>query len=170
MDTDLIRLVLVAALAGLAGASDVRRRTIPNRVTAAGLVAGLVLASRGGAPEVGVHLATAAVVFLATLPLFAGRVLGGGDVKLLVAMGLLLGPRLLPAALAIAGLAGAGLALAQAIRKGIILPLLLEAREALAYHATLGRLGVRVEPVAAARLTVPYGVAIGIGAVGACLL
>jgi prepilin peptidase CpaA len=170
MDVELMRVLAVAGVTCAASAYDVRSRTIPNRVTGAGFAVGLSLAALAGGTAVVLHLGTAAVMLLATLPLFAAGALGGGDVKLLVCVGALVGPGPLPAALALTALAGGTMALVEAVRRGVLLPLVFEARDAMAHYATLGR---RVRPgrsAAAATLSVPYGPAIGIGAVAACLL
>ena len=85
--------VLVVTLAA-ACAADLRRRKIPNALTFPALLLGLALAGcQGGTPELAKALAGAGVASVALL-LYAGRMLGAGDVKLLWAVGSLTGPRL----------------------------------------------------------------------------
>jgi prepilin peptidase CpaA len=71
---------------------DLRRRRVPNWLTAAGLVGGLGCAAWGGWHGLGTAAAGTLVGFLILLPfnLFGG--MGGGDVKLMAAYGALLGP------------------------------------------------------------------------------
>jgi prepilin peptidase CpaA len=72
-------------VAGLAAASDLRHRRVPNELVLVALVLGL---TRG----VTMGLLGATVGLALLLPLFAVRWLGGGDVKLLAALGAWLGP------------------------------------------------------------------------------
>jgi prepilin peptidase CpaA len=84
---------LLAVIAGLAAISDWRARRIPNWLTVAGFVAGCALnAYTGGWPGLGHALAGAALAFLIHMPLFLLRASGGGDVKLMTALGAILGP------------------------------------------------------------------------------
>jgi prepilin peptidase CpaA len=94
---------LLAALAvgALATVSDLRHGTIPNRLLAAGFLLGLLMrallsAQLGGSSAVGPALLDGLLgVFacgLLPLGLYAARGLGGGDVKLFMVLGALLGP------------------------------------------------------------------------------
>ena len=84
----------VAVILGLlAAAGDLARRSIPNWLTAAGLIAGLASrAALGGWRGLGIAAAGAAIGFLLLFPLHVKRAVGGGDVKLMAAFGTLLGP------------------------------------------------------------------------------
>ena len=88
-------LILAATLAFLAVAVevDIRQRRIPNVVTASGMLVGLLLnALYFGTPGL---LASTEGLLLATallLPPFALGGIGGGDVKMMAAVGALLGP------------------------------------------------------------------------------
>lgn len=91
---------LIAAFAGLAvwaAASDIRRLLIPNRVVAAiaALWPAYAFASvTGGAPLAAAlyALAIGVAAFAIGVGLFAARLFGGGDVKLLAAVALWAGP------------------------------------------------------------------------------
>lgn len=89
---------LLAILAGTAALTDWKVRRIPNWLTIPSLVAALVLRGAfSGSIGVADGLKGAGLALLVTLPFFVLRGLGGGDVKLLVAAGAILGPgRFLP--------------------------------------------------------------------------
>ncbi|MDT8342497.1 MAG: prepilin peptidase, partial [Longimicrobiales bacterium] len=168
----LVTLKLLAMLAtlGTAAVTDLRERRIPNRVTVLGAGAALALAAAetGGLPTAALLGLGAAL--LVTFPLFALGALGAGDAKLAAVVGAFLGlDGLLPAAL-YAGLAGGLLGLASAVRRGVIVPVLLETGHRMAYLATLGRRGARVTIHDPDARTIPYGVAIAAGALMAWFL
>lgn len=103
----------VAAVLGLIAAEeDLRRRSVPNWLTAAGAAGGLACSAGNGWHGLGMAAAGAAAGFLILLPFHWLRAMGGGDVKLLAAFGALLGPSgiLLAAVFAavFGGLAAAG--------------------------------------------------------------
>ncbi len=113
--------VLSALLAVLllgASAYDLRTRRIPNALAAAGMLAGLAGQARlGGLPGLEQSLLGIAAA-LPLLGLYAARVFGAGDVKLLAAVGALAGPLFLAWTL-LAALPAAGLlALIFVIRRG----------------------------------------------------
>jgi prepilin peptidase CpaA len=152
---------LVAVLAAASWA-DVKYRRIPNWVTLAGVLLGLFLHAWGGIEPLGHGLLGVAGAFLIALPAFATGVLGGGDAKLLLVVGAFLGPvQLLPALLVIAAVGGI-LAVLEAMRQRVLVPVLLSCGHRLLQWVTLGRAGEPVQP-AGRRLTVPYGVAIAVG-------
>ena len=66
-------------------------------------------------------------------------------------------------------MAGGLLGIAAAVRRGVILPALLQARGLLVYTATMGRRGSRTTIDDPNAQTIPYGVAIAAGTVVACL-
>lgn len=166
---DLARTIVLIGLATLAAAHDVRFQRIPNRLTTAGLVVGLLLAAGSGWGVAFQHLLAAAVTLAVGIPLFSVRVLGGGDIKLMTAIAAILGPATLPDALLLAVALGGVLALADCLRRGIILPVLLSCRDLLAFWVTLGRRGRPLSATAGPVTTIPYGVAIGLGSVLAWL-
>ena len=97
--------------------------------------------------------------------LFALGILGGGDAKLLTAVGAFLGPAGFVGALAISCIAGAVLALADAARRGVLLLLLMHLIEILSFWRALGKGGHERRLSTPGALTVPFGLAIAIGAI-----
>jgi prepilin peptidase CpaA len=128
---------------------DLRARRIPNVLSAAIAMLGLVRMFLSSDPTRTIHTAGAsAAVFAAGFLLFWRGVLGGGDVKLLAAMVLLVGYRDLVGFLFLMSMCGGVLALAILARHKLRL---------------LGRRPTRWtarQVSAPAQPTVPYGVAI----------
>jgi len=105
----------------------------------------------------------AILAFVLCLPFFVLGVLGGGDAKLLMALGAFSGPRdLLFAMLVIASLGGI-LGAVDAVRKGILLPVLYNCGDIIKHWATLGRHGQNRSLTTSGALAIPYGVAIALG-------
>jgi prepilin peptidase CpaA len=85
---------LLAAVAVVAGITDWRARRIPNWLTLSGFIVGCAVNAYTGGWGGSVHaLGGAALAFAIHLPLFLLRATGGGDVKLMTALGAILGPR-----------------------------------------------------------------------------
>ena len=104
----------------LASVCDIRSHRIPNPLVLAGLVLGLVGHGwRGGGPGLLLSLEGVALAVLALLPYALGG-LGAGDVKLLGAVGALMGPAFLLWTLPGTVLAGGLLALAWAAWRGVL--------------------------------------------------
>ena len=79
--------------AGVACVSDLQSRRIPNALTlGAAVVAVIVHISVGGVRGLGLSVGGWAVGLVLFLPFFALKGIGGGDVKLLAALGAWLGP------------------------------------------------------------------------------
>jgi prepilin peptidase CpaA len=156
--------VLVVVLV-VASWTDVTTRRIPNWLTISAIVAGLaVRASIGLAPFGGGALGLAVACLLA-LPFFATGVLGGGDAKLLMAVGTFMGPTdVLWASLMIAVVGGI-VALIEAARRRMLVPTLASCGLLIVSWVTLGRRGGgrRLLMGGGERLAVPYGVAIAAG-------
>jgi prepilin peptidase CpaA len=156
--------LLFAVVLTLAVVYDLRERRIPNALTVGGLFAALVLrlvidpvSAVGGLQGAGLGLVVA-------LPLFALGAFGAGDGKLVIAMGAFLGWEGLPAALLVTGVVGGFLSLVYAVRRGVLIPVLYQARDLALYCFTLGRAGERRTLSGPSGTTVPYGVAIAVGA------
>jgi prepilin peptidase CpaA len=154
---------LVALMLG-AAVFDVRSRRIPNALTVSGFVIAIALRFVAG-PGAGIDGLTGAILaFVLCLPFFVLGVLGGGDAKLLMAVGAFMGPRdLLMAMLLIASVGGI-IGAVDAARRGILLPVLYNCGDILKSWATLGRRGSNRSLAAADAHAIPYGVAIALGA------
>lgn len=157
---------LVLALASAGAASDARQRRIPNALTVGGAALALVVgfSSDGRAGLVEAVEGLGAGLALLGVP-FALRIVGGGDVKFLMALGAFLGPqRTLEAfiwATAAGGLCAAVMlgvsprARAQVLTSWIQFRNLVYARD-----PSVLKPGTRDDTIA-----VPYGLALAVGAV-----
>lgn len=172
-----IALVLdFALLALVAGAAilDLRTRRIPNVLTVPALALALVLRGITGVDPFLGGLMAAGLAFLLCLPVFALGGLGGGDVKLLTAVGAFLGMDRLWGALAVTAIAGGVFALVTILLRRrlketawnfFMISKKLPTRSA--YAGWRGDSGDGLNIRSAGALTQPYGVAIAIGAIWA---
>ncbi|MEE9206807.1 MAG: A24 family peptidase [Gemmatimonadota bacterium] len=171
MDTQAIALIVMVAAAA---ALDVGTRRIPNLLTVSGFTLALVLRGMSGTSDLGSGLLGAALAFALSFPLFIAGGMGGGDVKLLTAVGAFLGPGQLIVALLATAVIGGLLGLIAAIRGHAVKETIVGTGRLLrdlilkpfrpGHPVTLPKLG---SPGA---ITVPYGVAIAAGAVAGLLL
>jgi prepilin peptidase CpaA len=145
--------------------TDLRSRRIPNTLTIAALVAALAVRAVYGGAVLLDGLLGAGLAFALLLPLFAMGGMGGGDAKLLIAVGAFLGPKGFLVALLATAIAGGIMSLIWAARRGVILPALLNTGGLLKYVVTGGRSGERATLSVPGAVSVPYGVAIAAGAV-----
>jgi prepilin peptidase CpaA len=104
-----------------------------------------------------------ALAILLALPFFALGALGGGDAKLLMAVGAFMGPADLARASLVIAVVGGLVALAEAVRHGVLRPTLASCGSLILSWVTLGRRGGARMPAGGDRLAVPYGVAIAVG-------
>ena len=153
-------LMVFPALVILGAVTDVVSYRIPNWISL-GLVAGFATAAAAGLSAgaslgaLGLGIAVGAGALAAGVAMFARGWIGGGDAKLFAAAALWLGWPALPAYLVFTALAGGALAmLLMALRSAMLRPLLL------AGPAWFVRLADPDE-------SVPYGVAIAVGALAA---
>jgi prepilin peptidase CpaA len=113
---------VLAAVVLLAAWTDLRRREIPNWLTLGGMLAGLALHGwlRGweGLKFSAAGLGLAALIFI---PLFIMRWLGGGDVKLMGAVGALAGAQNLFVIFVLDAILGGAVALVLVIVRGRLL-------------------------------------------------
>jgi prepilin peptidase CpaA len=156
-----LHLAALAAFAGLmivAAVEDFRRLIIPNPLTLALLVLWppYLAGAFSFAGALGA-LGCAAIVFVVGALCFARGYVGGGDVKLLSAATLWVGPAQTPALLLVTGLVGGALALF------LLMPL--GAQTAQFGRGLLARMfGGGTAMTLAGPVQVPYGVAIAAGA------
>jgi len=109
---------LLAAGLLTAAVIDLRSRRIPNELTAAMALIGIGLAAAGvSGVTVGASLAGMVLGLLLMLPGYALGATGAGDVKLMAAVGAIVGPALVVSAFLCTSLAGGVLAIVVAIRR-----------------------------------------------------
>lgn len=169
MIATLSTIALIALLVG-AAATDLRTRRIPNALTVSGLVIALALRSTLGVGSLVDGLQGAGIAFLVVLPFFALGALGGGDLKLLVAVGAFMHPFQFVLALLATAVVGGVLAVGESVRRGAMGPLLSNTLGLTSHVATGGRLGHRSTIRTPGAVTVPYGVAIAVGSLAAWFL
>jgi Flp pilus assembly protein protease CpaA len=148
-----------------AAAWDLKYRRIPNLLTVTGLLVALLMRGIQGADPLIDGVIGAGVAALVSLPLFAAGALGGGDGKLLIAIGGFMGPARLAGALLMIALVGGVIGVLDAYRRGLLVPVILNCLDLLKHWATFGRKGRRVALAMPGAVTIPYGVAIAIGGV-----
>ncbi|HEU4647484.1 MAG TPA: prepilin peptidase, partial [Gemmatimonadales bacterium] len=107
----------------------------------------------------------AGLALLLTVPFFVLGALGGGDTKLLAAVGAFMGPAKLVGCMLLIALLGGAIALGDAVRRGVLIPVVLNCVTIIKQWGTLGRSGPVRTIAAPDALTIPYGVAIAAGAV-----
>jgi len=118
---DTIALYTMFALLAAGILTDLRSGKIYNLVTVPCAAAGLALgAMAGGLPGMADRLLAIGLVFLVTLLLSPVSQLGGGDVKLLMAVGALQGVHFTLWALLFTGVAGGLLALVALVRRRLL--------------------------------------------------
>ncbi|MCG8469894.1 MAG: A24 family peptidase [Gemmatimonadetes bacterium] len=163
--------IALCVVAAVATWFDVRERRLPNALTVGALATALVLRAPGGLGDIGDGVAGALLGFGLALPFFLVGGLGGGDVKLLTAVGGFLGPSYLWFASLVMALFGAVMAIGVIIRHRAFRQTAVNLK---AIFLTLGpgtftgwkgadsKAAVTLETEGV--LTVPYGVAIAAGA------
>ena len=159
--------IIAIGLLFLAAYGDLRNRRIPNALCLAVGVLGLVrIAFAGDAVAALYTIAAAAVVFTASLVLFWRGAVGGGDVKLVAAMALLIGYREVVGFLVLMSICGGVLALGTLVRemfRGRLVGVWRPARRSPSVGAAVGAMPT-------AKPTVPYGVAIAAAGVATLIL
>lgn len=153
------------ALVGAAGVCDAWTRRIPNWLTLCTLIAAFALrAAEGFGPLAEGLLGAGCGLFIAFL-LFSLGALGGGDGKLLIGVGAFLGYERFAGALLLIAVLGGLLGVVEAVRRGVILPSVLNAGRMIRSWLTFGRQGERRTLTSPGAVAVPYGVAIALGAI-----
>lgn len=129
------------------------------------VIAALLLRAGAGVDALLEGVIGAGCTFLVALVLFSAGGIGGGDGKLLIGVGAFLGLDQLPGALLLIGVLGGLLGIAEAVRRGVILPAVQDAGRMIRFWLTLGRSGRRRTLTSPGAVAVPYGVAIALGAI-----
>jgi prepilin peptidase CpaA len=156
------------ALVVLAVVWDLRTRRIPNALTVSGFFAALALRALPGGEALLGGVVGGLIGLTLSFPLVLLGGLGGGDAKLLAAVGAFLGPASLPVALLVTALVGGVMALALAIHRRALGETLRHAGVLVGSVATRAPVTARNLRTPGA-LTIPYGVAIGAGALAGWL-
>lgn len=164
--------VVLFLVAAAACVFDVRENRLPNVLTLSALVLAFVLRAPGGWDAIGSGLAGAGIGFLLALPLFLLGGAGGGDLKLLTAMGAFLGPSRLPLALFAMAMVGGLMAVVEIMRHGSVQEVAANIKTLFVSFGRRSFSGWKGEAESeapltihsAGALTVPYGVAISAGA------
>jgi prepilin peptidase CpaA len=146
---------------------DLRYQRIPNKLCLVALLSGLIVqACLNQWQGLISAFAGAVVALMLLLPTFYFRILGGGDVKLMVAVGAIIGPQLLLWSLAYGVILGALTSILLATYKvgwkG------LKATVIRYYHCLLLRQYFKPDKNEAAGLRVPYAPALALGWLWAC--
>lgn len=177
MSRDSTLLLIALALAIAAAVFDVREHRIPNWLTYPGIVLGLVLRGlllRGGlfglkglGSAVAGLLLAGGVMFL----FYAVRAMGAGDVKLMAAVGSLVGPEHAVVVLLATAICGGVMGIVYAVYRGRMGATIRNLGSVLWFHA---RSGLQAHPELnldnPAALRMPYGLAIATGTLYALLL
>jgi prepilin peptidase CpaA len=156
--------VALTLLLAAAAWTDYRSRRIPNVLTVTGLAAALLLRAVVGPDAILDGLVGALLAFVLTLPLIVLGVMGGGDAKLLIAIGAFMGPRHFLTAATLIAIIGGMMAVVDAGRRGVLLPVLYNCGQIMKHWATFGRRGANRSFASVGALTIPYGLAIAAGA------
>jgi prepilin peptidase CpaA len=157
-------------VATVAAVWDVKTRRIPNLLTVPCFLAGLLLHYfTQGFSGLGNAAAAGGIAFVIFLLFFLAGGMGGGDVKLIAAVGALVGTHLLPYVLISTALIGGVLAIGTAMARGQVGATLRNVVAIAGHHAEKGLTphpSLHVRNTATVRL--PYGVAIAAGVLVGC--
>lgn len=156
---------------GLAVWFDLQENRLPNRLTLIALVLALVLRAAWGFAPLQSGLLAAAAGFAVALPFYLLGGLGGGDVKFLSAVGAFIGLPALPVALLVTALVGGVMAILAITRHRVFRKTLTNLHAIMLTFGSGSFTGWKGEDSEAlltvdspGALTVPYGVAIAVGA------
>ena len=170
--TDIISVIysiFIITLLGFAAWRDIVTRTIPDTVSVILAIVGLGMRLAQGWQTFGISLLVAIAVFIVLLPLCSRGLLGGADLKLLAALTAGLSPQASLHVLANVTMIGGVLALLYLALHKLLLPVRMTAQLRGRKNSLLQRI-INVEFWRIRRRSpLPYGVAIGVGAVFAVL-
>jgi len=164
--------LFLVAIVSIAVVYDVRTRRIPNRLVLCGILGAIALSTLGGLHTViDALLGLSLAVGIGLVP-FAMGWLGAGDVKFLGTVGALVGVALLPRTILFTAIIGGLLALVSLVtRRGRGFRAFVNeiSTDFKTLFLTQGQVlpeGMRAR-VSSGAMTIPYGVAIGIGTLAA---
>lgn len=168
MDLNAVSSFGLVTMVGIATATDVGLRKIPNVLTVTGFVFALMVHGLSGSGALVGGLLGAALGFALSFPMFAAGGMGGGDVKLLVATGAFLGPGRFIVAFLATAIIGAVMAVGAAARQRALTSTLLGMRDlavGTARRVVLSSAETDLPTLdKAGAVRIPYGVAIAAGA------
>ena len=162
----MIQTVADLALVGLvctAAWLDFTTHRIPNRLTVTGLAAALTLRAPLGSAALVSGLEGLGVGLAVSLGLYAVRAIGGGDVKLLAAVGAFFGFPAMLSGLALMAVLGGAFALVSVVRRGLLPLLIFNTVDLVKSWRSLGRAGQVRTLDSPGALTIPYAVPIALG-------
>jgi prepilin peptidase CpaA len=123
----------------------------------------LLLRALVGFSSLAVGLEGFGLALAVSLALYALRAIGGGDVKLLAAVGAFFGFPSAISALAVMAVLGGAFALFSMVRRGLLPLLIFNTVDLVKSWRTLGRTGELRTLDSPGALTIPYGVPIAVG-------
>ena len=162
----MIQTVADLALVGLvctAAWLDFTTHRIPNWLTVTGLAAALTLRAPLGSAALVSGLEGLGVGLAVSLGLYAVRAIGGGDVKLLAAVGAFFGFPAVLSGLALMAVLGGAFALVSVVRRGLLPLLIFNTVDLVKSWRSLGRAGQVRTLDSPGALTIPYAVPIALG-------
>jgi prepilin peptidase CpaA len=158
----------LVAVTGLAALTDLYSRRIPNPLVVAGFAAGVLLNTWLSGWQGAFHAAMGfGLALLIYIPLFALRAMGGGDVKLMAAAGAIVGPRDWFTLFIFASVVGGVIALGMLMARRSMGPAfwnMMHIAKELAHLRMPYSSNAALDISSSQALTMPHGVAIGIGA------
>jgi len=155
--------VLVSIMVCTAAWWDLKEGRLPNAITVTGLAAAFILRAPLGVESLLQGVGGFALAFGVSVVLYALRAIGGGDVKLLAAVGAFLGSAEIMGALGLIAVLGAGYALLSVTWRGLLPLLLYNTIELVKGWLTLGRAGAIRKLESPNALSIPYGIPIALG-------
>lgn len=165
LDTQTTYLISALVCALIASLYDLRTRRIPNNLTVPAILCGLILHfARGGVKEMGLAVLAGLIGGGIFFLFFMAGGMGGGDVKLMAAVGCLAGVSNIKDVLISTVIIGAAMGVALALYRGRLRQILRNVLELLRHHKHLGLTEhpeINVKNQATLRL--PYAVPIAAG-------
>lgn len=162
----MIQTVADVALTGLvctAAWLDFTTHRIPNWLTVTGLAAAMTLRAPLGSATLVSGLEGLGIGLAVSLGLYALRAIGGGDVKLLAAVGAFFGFPAMLSGLALMAVLGGAFALVSVVRRGLLPLLIFNTVDLVKSWRSLGRTGQLRTLESPGALTIPYAVPIAFG-------